>query len=72
MTVCCSGACLCRNVAFTYVDEANAAGDPPKDRGPVAPPGALVIGSSESLPAETSGLELWSARLGVYRKTVGS
>ncbi len=58
---------LCRNVAFTYFDATlqHDALLTILDR--LHPGGALVIGSTESLPEDGSTLEPWSARLGVYR-----
>lgn len=63
---------LCRNVAFTYFDDAMQREALRRIEDRLLPGGALVIGSTESLPAEASGFEPWSARLGVYRKRLGS
>jgi len=59
---------LCRNVAFTYFDEAR-----PRDAlrtivERLAPGGALVIGSGESLPDVVPGLEVWSMKSRIFRR----
>ncbi len=58
---------LCRNIAFTYFDEElqRESLDKIKDR--LLPDGALVIGSTETLPGEPHGFEPWSRKFGVYR-----
>ena len=59
---------LCRNVAFTYFDDELQRETLRKITQRLTPGGALVIGSTESLPAGGSELEVWSQKLGVYRK----
>lgn len=59
---------LCRNLAFTYFDEALQRETVHRIEERLLPGGAFVIGSTESLPAGTSAFEPWSARLGVYRR----
>ncbi len=63
---------LCRNVAFTYFDAElqREILEGIEDR--LSPGGALVIGSSESLPPGASGLEPWSRKLGVYHRPTGT
>jgi chemotaxis protein methyltransferase CheR len=63
---------LCRNVAFTYFDDALQRETLRRIEDRLLPGGALVIGSTESLPAEASGFEPWSAKLRVYRRRPGS
>ncbi len=63
---------LCRNVAFTYFDDAMQRETLRRIEDRLLPGGALVIGSTESLPAEASGFEPWSAKLRVYRRRPGS
>ena len=57
---------LCRNVAFTYFDDAMQRVTLRRIEDRLHPGGALVIGSTEPLPAEASGFEPWWARLGVH------
>ncbi len=59
---------LCRNLAFTYFDEALQIKTLRRLTDRLAPGGALVIGKLESLPAGLRGIEPWSIQLGVYRK----
>lgn len=59
---------LCRNVAFTYFDETGQRETLERIRSRLWPEGALVIGSTESLPGEVSGFEPWAARWRVYRR----
>ena len=60
---------LCRNVAFTYFDDVLQREILGRIEQRLLSRGALVIGSTESLPAGTTGLEPWSARLRVYRRS---
>lgn len=60
---------LCRNMAFTYFDEPLQREILHKIADRLVPGGALVIGSLESLPEGHGGLEPWSKKLGVYRKS---
>lgn len=59
---------LCRNLLFTYFDEAlqRTLLETILDR--LVPAGAFVIGRAENLPEGDFGLEAWSKRAGVYRK----
>jgi len=60
---------LCRNVAFTYFDDEKQRQTLRTIEDRLLPGGALVIGSTESLPAGATGFEPWSAKLGVYRRS---
>lgn len=59
---------LCRNVAFTYFDEASQRETLRRIEDRLRPGGALVLGGGESLPAGAPGFEPWSTRLRVYRR----
>jgi chemotaxis protein methyltransferase CheR len=59
---------LCRNLAFTYFDEATQRKTLERLTNKLAPGGALVIGKLESLPQGESEVEPWSIHMGVYRK----
>jgi chemotaxis protein methyltransferase CheR len=59
---------LCRNVAFTYFDETAQRQTLERIRSRLQPGGALVIGGTESLPAEAQGFEPWDRRWRVYRR----
>lgn len=59
---------LCRNVAFTYFDEVRQRNALRTIVERLAPGGALVIGSGESLPDVVPGLEVWSAKSRIYRR----
>ena len=61
---------LCRNLVFTYFDEALQRKTLQRLTDRLAPGGALVIGKIESLPDGFCGLQPWSTRLGVYRKSL--
>jgi chemotaxis protein methyltransferase CheR len=60
---------LCRNVAFTYFDEASQRETLRRIEDQLVPGGALVVGGTESLPAGATGFEPWSAKLRVYRRS---
>lgn len=66
---------LCRNMAFTYFDEPLQREVLHKMAERLVPGGALVIGSLESLPDGNGGpehdvgMEPWSQKMGVYRKS---
>jgi chemotaxis protein methyltransferase CheR len=59
----------CRNLVFTYFDEAlqKEMLDRITDR--MVPGGALVIGAHESLPGKIEGLVSWSDRCRTFRKS---
>jgi len=61
---------LCRNVAFTYFDEARQRDVLRTIVARLIPGGALVIGRRESLPPDAVGLEVWSAKFGIYRRSL--
>lgn len=61
---------LCRNVAFTYFDDARQREALRAIEERLVPGGALVVGSTESLPAGSKGFEPWSAGVRVYRRSV--
>jgi chemotaxis protein methyltransferase CheR len=60
---------LCRNLVFTYFDEALQRKTLQKLADRLAPGGALVIGQLESIPNGSREFQPWSTRLGVYRKS---
>lgn len=59
---------LCRNLVFTYFDEAQQAKTLAELQTKLLPGGWLVVGVRETLPAEAGGLTKVSERLGLYRK----
>jgi chemotaxis protein methyltransferase CheR len=59
---------LCRNVVFTYFDEKAQRQALERIRSRLWPGGALVIGSTESLPDQTHGFEPWASRWHSYRR----
>ena len=61
---------LCRNLVFTYFDEALQRKTLQRLTDRLAPGGALIIGKLESLPDGPWGIQPWSIRLGVYRKAL--
>jgi chemotaxis protein methyltransferase CheR len=61
---------LCRNVAFTYFDDARQRATLRAIEERLVPGGALVLGSTESLPAGAEGFERWSPGIPVYRRRV--
>lgn len=60
---------LCRYLIFTYFDEALQRALLRTLLARLVPRGVLVIGNGESLPEGEQGIEPWSAKPGVYRKT---
>ncbi|WP_028584422.1 CheR family methyltransferase [Desulfogranum mediterraneum] len=60
---------LCRNLVFTYYQEELQSELLGRLTGVVRTGGALVIGIHEQLPAELSGLRVWSEKVRIYRKT---
>lgn len=62
---------LCRNLVFTYFDEAEQARALERVVQRLAPGGALVLGRHEQLPA-CDALEPWRPALGIYRRAPGA
>jgi chemotaxis protein methyltransferase CheR len=58
---------LCRNLVFTYFDEALQQATLERLLTRLRPGGWLLLGVHERLPGEASGLEAVSERLGLYR-----
>lgn len=59
---------LCRNLAFTYFDEALQVETAERLGSALRDGGALVLGSHEALPPEAGGYEVWSEKHKVYRR----
>ena len=59
---------LCRNLAFTYYDQALQTRVANQLIDALLPAGALVLGVHEQLPAEDLDMELWSRRFSIYCK----
>jgi chemotaxis protein methyltransferase CheR len=59
---------LCRNLVFTYYDEALQREILARMQQVLKPGGALVIGIHEQLPAGEYRFETWSDKLRIYRK----
>lgn len=59
---------LCRNLVFTYFDEALQRQLLTRMDRVLQPGGALVLGIHEQLPQEAAGFETWSERLRIFRK----
>jgi chemotaxis protein methyltransferase CheR len=59
---------LCRNLAFTYFDEALQRETAAKLSGVLREGGALVLGRHESLPAEADDLAPWLPQQGIHRR----
>ena len=59
---------LCRNLAFTYYDQALQTRIAEQLIRALQPAGVLVLGVHEALPAEFPGIEMWSKRFSIYRK----
>lgn len=62
------GLALCRNLAFTYFDEARQREVAEHLARALRPGGALVVGAHESLPEGAVGFAPWLESLGVYRR----
>lgn len=62
---------LCRNLAFTYFDEALQREVLATIRARLVTRGALVIGSTEALPEPVVGFEEWGGRRGIWRRSAG-
>jgi chemotaxis protein methyltransferase CheR len=58
----------CRNLAFTYFDEALQNDIAARLYAELADGGVLMIGVHEALPAGVGGFYPWNSRLGIYRK----
>jgi chemotaxis protein methyltransferase CheR len=58
---------LCRNLAFTYFDDATQLTTAQRLRGVLTEGGALVLGRHEGLPARAPGFSAWSADHKIYR-----
>ncbi len=59
---------LCRNLAFTYFDDALQRETLTRLKDRLVGGGFLVIGSHESLPPDEDQLTIWHARAGLYRR----
>jgi chemotaxis protein methyltransferase CheR len=59
---------LCRNLAFTYFDDALQRTTAERLRGALTEGGALVLGRHETLPPGVIGFSAWSAGHKVYRR----
>ncbi len=59
---------LCRNLAFTYFDEAGQRVVGARLAGALRDGGALVLGRHETLPPGVDGFSPWSAATRVYRR----
>jgi len=60
---------LCRNLAFTYFDDALQRSAMERLTRRLAPGGILVVGKVEIIPEGPWGLEPWAPQLGIFRKT---
>jgi chemotaxis protein methyltransferase CheR len=58
---------LCRNLAFTYFDDATQLTSAQRLRAALTEGGALVLGRHEGLPAGAPGFSPWSAGYKIYR-----
>ena len=59
---------LCRNLVFTYFDEALQCRIAEQLRERLRPGGFLVVGSHEALPADLGGLDPITEKPGIYRR----
>lgn len=59
---------LCRNLAFTYFDDAGQRAVASRLRSALRPGGALVLGRHETLPQDVGVFESWSEAGRVYRR----
>ncbi len=59
---------LCRNLVFTYFEEALQMEVLERLQGKLVKGGALIIGIHESLPREQKGFEPWPGVPGIYRR----
>ena len=58
----------CRNLAFTYYDDALQLQIAQRIHRNLTDGGVLLLGVHEKLPASCTGYEAWSQRLGIYLK----
>src|SRR3990172_7446994 len=63
---------LCRNLVFTYFDEALQTETLKRMLTRLRPGGAFVIGRRETLPSAAGELAAWAPELGVFRKLISS
>lgn len=63
---------LCRNVAFTYFEDAQQRRTLRQIIDRLAIGGVLVVGATESLPSGVAGLETWSRPLRIYRRAASA
>jgi chemotaxis protein methyltransferase CheR len=63
---------LCRNLVFTYFDEALQRKTLQRLIDRLVPGGAMVVGNLEALPAGFWDIQPWSTLRGVYRKSLDS
>ena len=63
---------LCRNLAFTYFDEALQRETAKKLAGALVDGGALVLGRRESLPADVGDFAPWLPQQGIHRRAARS
>ena len=59
---------LCRNLVFTYYEEALQLEITQRLAGTIRPGGALVVGSHEDLPSEQTGFEPWPPHPAIHRR----
>jgi chemotaxis protein methyltransferase CheR len=59
---------LCRNLAFTYFDDAGQRATVRRLAGATRPGAALVLGTHERLPDGEPGFEPWAPQVGVFRR----
>jgi chemotaxis protein methyltransferase CheR len=59
---------MCRNLAFTYFDDAGQRAVAARIAGALRPGGALAVGKHEALPAGVEGFAAWSAAERIYRR----
>jgi chemotaxis protein methyltransferase CheR len=60
---------LCRNLAFTYFDDATQRATLRRIAAVTAPGGALVVGAHEALPAGQTEFAPWAPQHGIHRYT---
>ena len=62
---------MCRNLAFTYFDDAGQLSVASRLGAALRPGGALAVGNHEALPAGVGQFEPWSSTARVYRRVGG-